>query len=115
MRSRHLQRLGCPGRPFRRAFSKQNRRTAFGSNDRIAGILLHQEPVANTKGQRAATPPFSNNRDNDGCLEAGHFLDIPGNGFGLAALLSANSGIGALGINKAQYRPLEPLGEMKET
>ena len=114
MRSRDLQRLGSPGRTFRGAFSKQNRRAAFGGNDRIAGVFLHQQPVANPEGQGAATPSFSNHRDNDGSLETGHFLDIPGNGFGLTALLSTNSGIGPLGINKAQHGSLEPFGEMKE-
>ena len=92
----------------------QDRGAALRRNHRIDRILEHVHLIAHGDGQRAAGAAFAGDGDDDGHGQARHGAQIDGDGFGLAALLGVEAGIGAGRIDKREDRPAELGGELHQ-
>ncbi|CUJ22821.1 Uncharacterised protein [Achromobacter sp. 2789STDY5608633] len=103
------QRLGGLGRLVGAA--PQDRGAAFGRDHRVGGVLQHQHRVAHGDRQRAARTAFTDDGDDHGHLQLGHGVQVVADGFGLAALLGADAGIGARGVDEGEHGNAELLGQ----
>ena len=68
---------------------------AFGRDDGVDGVLEHEDAVGDGEGQRAAGAAFAGDGGDGGDAEAGHFEQVAGDGFALAALFGTEAGVGA--------------------
>ena len=62
--------------------------------------------------QRAAAAAFADADDDHGHGEARHLAEVAGDGFGLAALLGVDAGIGAGGVEEGDDRAAELAGDL---
>ena len=106
------QRLGRVGRPLGRL--PQDRRAALGRDHRVDRVLQHQHLVGHADGQRAARAALADDGGDDRHLELRHLEDVAADGFGLAALLGADAGIGAGRVDEGEHRQPELLGQLHQ-
>ena len=92
----------------------QDRRAAFGRDDRVSRVLQHQRDVADGDRQRAAGTAFADDRDDDRRAQAGHFVEVAADRFRLAALLGADARIRAGRIDEGEQRQTELLGQLHQ-
>ena len=93
----------------------ENGSTSFGTDDRIGGVLQHQNDVGNRNRQSAARAPFPDHGRDDGDVQFAHFENVAADGFGLVAFFSADTGIGPRGIHERQNRNPELFRELHKT
>ena len=100
-----LQRLG--GVLGGVAGAPQDRGAAFGADHRIDGMLQHQHGIARGQGDGPARPALADDRRHQRHADVEAGLDGAGDGFGLAARLGFDAGIGAGGVDQGQHRHAE--------
>jgi hypothetical protein len=108
VRGGHLERLRRVRRLLR--IVPEDRRATLGGDDRIDRVLEHQHPVRHADRQGPAAAAFPDDDGHDRDLERRHHHEVAGDGFGLAALLGAEAGIGAGRIDEGDDRLVESLG-----
>ena len=92
----------------------QDRGGALRRDDAVDRVLQHQHAVGGGDGDRAARAAFAeDHRDvRHAEIEAG--FGRARDGFGLAALLRVDAGIGAGGVDQRQHRNVEPVGHLHQ-
>ena len=90
IRGRQFQRVGR-GFDVILVFPK-DRGAALGRNDGVNSIFHHQDTVADTDSQRAATSSLANNADNDRDLQPRHFSKVVRDSFRLTSFLGPTLG-----------------------
>ena len=71
--------------------------------------MQHQCHVPHPDGQRTTGATFTNHGTDDRCTQTRHHHQVSGNGLALAALLGADTRIGARCVDKGQHRQSETL------
>src|SRR4029079_14831163 len=79
------------------------------------GVLEHIDTVGRGDGDRTARSSLSDDHRDDGHAEAQAAVGRAGDGFSLAALLGADTGISAGGIDQAHHRQREAVGHVHES
>src|SRR5690606_6882908 len=85
----------------------QDRRTIFGRDDGIPGVLQHEDPVADRDTQCTTRCSFTYYDANHRYPQAHHFLEVMGNGFTLSSLFGFQPGKGSRSIDEGYYRFVE--------
>ena len=65
-------------------------------------MLEHEHLIRHGDGERAAAAAFADDGADDGGAQARHLKDVAPDGFGLAALLGVDAGVGAGGVNEGE-------------
>ena len=99
---------GLLGRP------PQDRRAAFGADDRIDGVLERDHDVAHGDRQRPAGATLAGDDRHDRRAQAGHQRDGAGDGLGDATFLGLRSGVRARDVHERDDRQPEPLGQLHD-
>ena len=92
----------------------QDRGAAFRRDDRVGAVLEHQRAVADADRQRATGSAFTDHSADHRHLQLGHFQQVAGDGFGLAAFLGADAWIGAGRVDEGQDRQMEAFGHLHQ-
>src|SRR5690606_20974544 len=85
----------------------QDRRTIFGRDDGIPGVLQHEDPVADRDTQRTTRSSFTYYDANHRYPQAHHLLEVMGNGFTLSSLFGFQPGKGSRRIDEGYNRLVE--------
>ena len=72
----------------------EDRRAAFGTDDRIVGMIEHCDSVAQADPQGPARAPFADHDADDRCRDLAHAHQVFSDDRRLTALFGADSGIG---------------------
>ena len=75
---------------------------ALGRDDGVDGVFEHEDAVGDRERQRSAGAAFAGNGGDGGDAEAGHFDEVAGDGFALAALFGADAGVGAGEVDEGE-------------
>ncbi len=92
----------------------QDRGAALGGDDRVGAVFEHDRAVAHADGQRAAGAALADHGADDRHLQLGHFDQVAGDGFGLAAFLGIDARPGAGGVDQGEDRQAEALGHLHQ-
>ncbi len=85
---------------------------AFGRDDGVDGVLEHEDAVGDCERERAAGAAFAGDGGDGGDAEAGHFEEVAGDGFGLAALFGTEAGVGSGAVDEGEDGAVELLGDL---
>ena len=77
-------------------------------------MLHHEHAVADADAERPAAGPLTDDHADDRHAELHHFHDVPGDGLALSALLGLQAGVGTRGVDQADHRAIELLGELHQ-
>ena len=105
---RQLQRGG--GLDLLPRVAPENRGAAFGRDDAVDRVLLHQDAIADRDAQRAAAAPLAGDDDDDRHLQHRHLAQVEGDRFGDAALFGFDARIRRRRIDEDDDRPAELFG-----
>jgi len=87
---------------------------AFGRDDGVVGVFEDEDAVGDADAERAAAAAFAEDDGDDGDAEGEHFAEVDGDGLGDVAFLGGDAGIGAGGVDEADDREAEFVGEAHE-
>ncbi len=111
---RQAQRIGGPGDRLGGLLPIEDRRAPFGRDHRIAGVLEHQDPIADAERQRAAASSLADHAHHHRNPQRSHCAEIPSDRLRLTALLRVQARECALGVDHGDDRPTKALREPKE-
>ena len=83
--------------------------TALGRDNGVDGVFEHEDAVGYCQRQRSARPAFACDSGDRGYAQTGHFDEVAGDGFALAALFGSNAGVGSGEIDEGEDRVAEFL------
>src|SRR5690606_500323 len=92
----------------------EDRGRTFGRNHRIDRMLEHVDAVCDGDCNRAAGAAFTDDDRDDWNAQLEALRRRAGDGFGLAAFLGADAGIGARSIHEGDERQLEAVGHFHD-
>ena len=87
----------------------------FGADDAVDGVFQHEDFVRDPEGEGTAGAAFADDDGDDGDAEAGHFPEVNGDRFSLAAFFGIDARIGTGGVKEAEDRTVELGGELHTT
>jgi hypothetical protein len=87
----------------------------FWADDAVDGIFQHEDSVGDAECEGTAGAAFADDDGDDGYAEAGHFPEVNGDGFSLAAFFGVDAGIGTGGVEEAEDRAVKLGGELHTT
>src|SRR5690606_18730218 len=87
----------------------EDRGAPFGGDDRVDGVLEHEDPVGDADAERAAGHPFADHRGDDGNAQPGHLAQVEGDGLADPTLLGSEAGIRARGVDEGDDGAAELL------
>ena len=90
----------------------QDAAAAFRADDRIPGVLHHGHAVGHADAQRPAGAALAGDDRDDRHPQPAHFQQISRDALGLPALFGADAGIGPGGVDQADHRQVELLGQL---
>ena len=92
----------------------QDRGGGFRRGDRVDGVLEHQHAVGGGDGDGAAGAALADDHGDQRHAERQAAVGRAGDGLGLAALLRADAGVGAGGVDQREHRQAESVGEVHQ-
>ena len=78
----------------------EDRGAAFGADHGVVGVLQHEHAVGDADAERAAAAAFADDDGDDRRAQDHHLAQVHGDRFGDVALLGADAGIGAGGVDE---------------
>ncbi len=107
---RQAQRLG--GLRLLLGVLPEDRGAPLRRDHRVVGVFEDQQAVRDADAERAAAAALADHDAHDRDAQRRHLLDVLRDRAGLAALLGADAGKRALGVDQRDDRDAEPLGEV---
>ena len=92
----------------------ENRRATLRRDDRVDGVLQHDQPVATPMASAPPEPPSPMTARDDGHAQRRHLEQVAGDGLALVAFLRADAGIGPGRVDERNDRQAEALGHAHE-
>src|SRR5271166_2670395 len=87
---------------------------ALGGNNGVKAVFENVDAIADSDSECATGAAFAGDGDDDGNRETGHFAEIAGNGFALAAFFSVDAGISAGSVDEGEHGAAEFCGELHD-
>jgi hypothetical protein len=85
---------------------------ALGRDDRVEGVLEHQDDIAHGDAQRAAASALADDDGDDGDLDSGYLAQVIGDRLGNATLFGADAGVGPGSVDEGDDWKAEFLGRL---
>ena len=89
-------------------------RTAFGGNDRVIGVLHHEDPVSHTDAECSSASPLADDDRDDTGAQGHHLPEVHGDGLCNVTFLGPDAGVGARCVDEADDRKGEFLRHAHE-
>ena len=89
----------------------EDRRAALGRDDAVDGVLLHQHRVTDGNPERATAAALASHHDQDRDVQDRHLAQVHRDRLGDATLFGLHTGVGGRGVDQADHRPAELLGQ----
>src|SRR5438105_6905305 len=75
---------------------------ALGGDDRVDGVLEHEDAVGDRQRQCSSRSAFDGDSGDGGYAETGHFDQVAGDGFALASLFGSDAGVGTGEVDEGE-------------
>src|SRR5271165_5623395 len=93
----------------------ENCGTTFRTDDRIVGVLQHQDTISDPYSQSSAGTTFTDHCGNYGCAQKHHFTQIHCNRFRDMSFFGSDSRVSPRRVNQRDHRKAKPFPKPHDT